>query len=481
MSFVRSDGMRGEGEGARTRTAAVPARFGRPGRATGRFSSTAWAISWGYWWRRLVGYLLFDLLLLACASVILIHGYNDQLPSGSFWGPLLLAPADGVSVTASMPNRANPADLRYVVTVPPAAARSFPLGADLLDLWPLAVVVGTVEALGLLGFFDEQRRVRRALAPLNDLALRAEELGRAGSLGGSQIQTLEQAIDRASVDEPRVSTGDQDLASIEVALNGLLRRMHEAKLQQMRFVNDASHELRTPIAVVQGYVNMLDRWGKSDPEVLDESIHALKQESAHMQELVEQLLFLARGDSGRNDLNLVRANLASLAREVWEESRMIDAEHEYSREFGDAACADASFEAVVDVAMVKQCLRILVQNARKYSSAGSCISLDVDVAGAGATGAGASSADATGAGHVAHGDGVLLRVRDEGIGMTQASATHVFDRFYRAENVRDSRQHGSGLGLSIAKWIVERHGGSIGLVSREGVGSCFTMYLPRQG
>ena len=94
------------------------------------------------------------------------------------------------------------------------------------------------------------RRVRRTMAPLNDLALRVDELGRM-QLSGGKMETLEQAIERASVDSPSVTTGDADLASIEVALNRLLRQMQEAKLQQMRFVNDASHELRTPIAVIQ--------------------------------------------------------------------------------------------------------------------------------------------------------------------------------------------------------------------------------------
>ncbi len=126
------------------------------------------------------------------------------------------------------------------------------------------------------------RRVRRTMAPLNDLALRVDELGRM-QLSGGKMETLEQAIERASVDSPSVTTGDADLASIEVALNRLLRQMQEAKLQQMRFVNDASHELRTPIAVIQGYVNMLDRWGKDDPDVLAESIASLKAESEHMQ------------------------------------------------------------------------------------------------------------------------------------------------------------------------------------------------------
>ena len=176
------------------------------------------------------------------------------------------------------------------------------------------------------------RRVRRTMAPLNDLALRVDELGRM-QLSGGKMETLEQAIERASVDSPSVTTGDADLASIEVALNRLLRQMQEAKLQQMRLVNDASHELRTPIAVIQGYVNMLDRWGKDDPAVLAESIASLKAESEHMQELVEQLLFLARGDAGRTALHRVDTNLAALVGEVCEESQMIDVEHAYRLAF----------------------------------------------------------------------------------------------------------------------------------------------------
>ena len=114
----------------------------------------------------------------------------------------------------------------------------------------------------------------------------------------------------------RISTGDKDLQSIEVALNNLLARMQESKRQQARFVSDASHELRTPISVIQGYVNMLDRWGKEDEAVLNESIEALKNESDHMKDLIEQLLFLARGDSGRNTLKLVEVDLNDLVQEA---------------------------------------------------------------------------------------------------------------------------------------------------------------------
>ncbi len=136
------------------------------------------------------------------------------------------------------------------------------------------------------------------------------------------MENLEQAISHISPDdaEQGIHTGDKDLQSIEIALNNLLKSMKENEKRQMRFVSDASHELRTPIAVIQGYVNMLDRWGKEDEQVLTESIEALKNESQHMKDLVEQLLFLARGDSGRNTLNKVKLDLNQMVSEVWEES-----------------------------------------------------------------------------------------------------------------------------------------------------------------
>lgn len=392
-----------------------------------RVTSIARAINWGYMWRRLMSYVWLDLLLMVIAAAILVYGYNQTLPDGAFtagWIPgvavhgMSLVPARGWDL----------ATLTYTVELA-RTTKTFPLAQDLVTLWPL-----------------------------NDLALRVDELGRM-QLSGGKMETLEQAIVRASVDSPSVATGDADLASIEVALNRLLRQMQEAKLQQMRFVNDASHELRTPIAVIQGYVNMLDRWGKDDPDVLAESIASLKAESEHMQELVEQLLFLARGDAGRTVLRRAHTNLAALVSEVCEESQMIDAAHTYRLAFDAALVSDPRCAAPVDVALVKQALRVIVQNAAKYSDAGTPISFGV------APDAGAGTID--------------ISVEDEGIGMNQESAAHAFERFYRADNARDAGAQGSGLGLAIAKWIVDSHGGVIGVTSVEGVGSRFTIRLPR--
>ena len=396
-----------------------------------RFSSIARSISWSYWWRRLLNWIFLDVLVVVGAYSCW-HVANRELPTV----------VDGPAIEATLDFSA-----------------FFAFAEPFL---PLVFFVLLWELVDLLGVFGETRRVRRKLQPLQDLAVAAEAIGQAAVIdpmatGTDKMATLEQAIARASVDSPTVTTGDQDLRSIEVALNGLLRQMQEAKLQQMRFVNDASHELRTPIAVIQGYVNMLDRWGKTDERVLDESIEALKLESDHMQELVEQLLFLARGDSGRNTLQRTQLNLASVVQEVWEESVMIDETHIYRCTVSDADAVSARFLINGDLAMIKQSMRIIVQNAEKYSPDGSAITLSV-------------TADA---GHVGY------IVQDEGIGMSQKDAAHAFERFYRADGARNETNEGSGLGLSIAKWIVDAHGGTIDVLSREGVGTRFTVMLPR--
>lgn len=422
-----------------------------------RSTSIAWHIAWGFWWRRLVRWLLVDALVLLAVLLALWVGYARELPAAALSYGIL--PGEGVSLgTSWAPATSGLQGLRLSVVGAGASARLFPLGADLALMWPAAAVLLLFEALSLLGIFSEVRRVRRHLQPLNSLALHAEALGSRDIMDASKIESLEQAIERASVDSPQIKTGVDDLASIEVALNGLLRQMQEAKLQQIRFVSDASHELRTPIAVIQGYVNMLDRWGKDDREVLEESVAALKAEGAHMQELVEQLLFLARGDSGRNTLERAPVNLASLVAEVAEESAMIDADHSYDLSFdARAAAADDGYVVVGDASLLKQSIRVMVQNAARYSPAGTTVTLGVE----------------------RDGQSVGYQVRDRGIGISPEDAPHVFERFWRSEAAREASKEGTGLGLAVARWIVDEHGGTIELVSHEGVGTRFAVRIPR--
>ena len=429
-------------------------------------SSTAGVITWGFWWRKLMNYVGFNLFLLVIIALVFIYTYNQHVPQGTFYLGFFPTETHSISFIGFTFLHGLPS-LKYLVHGPTFGAKIFDLGVDLARFWPLYIAILIWETIDLLSFFGDMRRVRRALQPLNTLALKADQLVNADVLAADKttsdtlvksekIRSLEQAIEEANINAPKIQTGDQDLASIEIALNKLLRRMQEAKLQQMRFVNDASHELRTPIAVIRGYTDMLDRWGKTDEAVLDESIAALKSESEHMHDLVEQLLFLARGDAGRNTLTKTKLNLARITSEVCEESEMIDPDHHYVLKFDQGVLKDDRYQVLADTAMIKQSIRIIVQNAARYSAVQTTISFNVAY----------------------DEETVQVSIEDEGMGMSEAAAAHIFERFWRADNARIESNEGSGLGLSIAKWIVDNHDGSIEVLSREGVGTRFTIVLP---
>ena len=243
------------------------------------------------------------------------------------------------------------------------------------------------------------------------------------------------------------------MLDLEKAINNLLDRMRDSYRQQSRFVSDASHELRTPIAVLQGYVNMLDRWGKNDEKILEESIEAIKGETEHMKKLVEQLLFLARGDSGRTKLNMEIFSLNEMIQEVFEESAMIDTSHRYVLK-----CSEDDISARGDLAMLKQTLRILLDNAAKYTPEGDEIILRTGIND--------------------KGDPSFI-IQDEGIGIAGSDVPHVFERFFRSDPARNKDGGGTGLGLSIAKWIIDKHGGYFNVLSREEIGTRITVSLPR--
>jgi signal transduction histidine kinase len=300
----------------------------------------------------------------------------------------------------------------------------------------------------LFGTISERRKVERILNPLEEIADKADELSRI-EFDEEKYVILEEKINNlATEDTLQVSQGDKELERIESAINRLLTRMRESNMRQARFVNDASHELRTPIAVIEGYSNMLARWGREDEKVLDESINAIRNESAHMKYLVEQLLFLARGDSGKTVLHPEHLNLCDMMREIYEESLMIDERHIYR--FQES---EAPVYADCDPALMKQAVRILVDNAAKYTNEGDEILLSQGVQ-----------------------NGVpYLQVQDTGIGMEENAVSHMFERFYRADEARSYK--GTGLGLSIAKWIIDKHKGHFEVTSRPGLGTRIRIVL----
>ena len=315
----------------------------------------------------------------------------------------------------------------------------------------LFVALLCAEALLILSDYGAGRRkAERLLTPLKRMAETAQTLDK--TFDTRKYHDLEETISQLEVgtENARIETGDRDLQGIEQAINGLLRRTHEAYRQQTRFVSDASHELRTPISVIRGYADMLDRWGKNDETVRDEAIAAIRKEAEGMQRLVEQLLFLSRGDSGRQHLDMQRVDLTQIAREICEEMGMVDPEREFLLQ------ETAPVYAKGDAGMLKQCARILTENAMRYSAPGERVTLKTFINDKKES---------------------CLCVQDNGIGMRPEDVPHIFERFFRSDKAR-TREGGTGLGLAIAKWIADAHNASFDVITREGVGTRITLCLP---
>ena len=330
------------------------------------------------------------------------------------------------------------------------------LGAFLHEnmMWwlPLLILQGIVL---VTQFSFGKTTIRRDLKPLEDMAEMAEKLSKKVASETKRMEHLEHAIQNMSAQgQERLETGHKDLKEIEQAINEVIAQMHDFYRRQHQFVSDASHELRTPLAVIEGYVNMLDRWGKEDETILNESIEALKSECEHMKRLVEALLFLARGDSGQTKMNKETVNVNELLQELYDQSILINKTHKFRKKV-----PDETIEVQGDFDLLKQMLRILSDNAAKYSPPDSVITL-------------AAEADASGA--------VRLIVQDEGVGMRADEVPQMFKRFYRADRSRAKSTGGTGLGLSIAEWIASKHNGHFEVLSWEDVGTRVTVCLPSE-
>lgn len=270
---------------------------------------------------------------------------------------------------------------------------------------------------------------------------------------GSDYASLENAITELSpgCGELAIHTGKEELAGLEEAINDLLERTRSSYQSQIRFVSDASHELRTPIAVIRGYADMLERWGSKDKEILEESISSIKSEAENMSRLVENLLFLARGDSGRAIIRFEEVDINALICDIYDEFTMIDKTHEFHLDLR------ADIKAQADASLIKQCLRILVDNAIKYSPEGTDIILRLQ-----------RRSD----------DKYSIEIQDNGIGIKQEEIAKIFERFYRSDPARSRQSGGYGLGLSIAKWIADKHSGFFEVLSYENLGTRISLVLP---
>ena len=244
------------------------------------------------------------------------------------------------------------------------------------------------------------------------------------------------------------SDSQDELMDLTNRINKMLDNLEQSFVRQQNFVSDASHELKTPVSVIQGYANMLRRWGKDDPSVLDEGIEAIARESENMKRIIEQLLLLAR--LGNFGLNVSRFNLMEVVADIADSYKMVDFSHTIVYR-----CEEDAVTVETDKNLLTECVRAIVDNAIKYTPEGGRITIAC----------------------VMRADYAEITVSDTGVGIKEEDLPHIFERFYRCDKARGREKGSSGLGLSIAKSIVETMGGKIDVQSTVGKGATFTIQL----
>lgn len=292
------------------------------------------------------------------------------------------------------------------------------------------------------------------------LIIAAAGIGAFLYLGRTQRQLAEITTEVAAITDGRslhrrlaLSEETTDFADLVTTLNAMISRLETSFGGLRRFTADASHELKTPLAVLRADVEraMTDT---SHPTERMIALEEALQEVRRMTDLVESLLTLARADEGRFDLHREPVELQPLVQEVYETALILGEAQ------GVTVNLPFTTDAVVmaDRTRLRQLFLNLITNAIKYTPAGGKVELGLG----------------------RHPDNVTFAVRDTGIGISAADFPHVFERFWRADRVRSrmSERGGFGLGLAISQWIAQAHGGTLTASSRLGRGSLFTVTLP---
>jgi two-component system, OmpR family, sensor histidine kinase ArlS len=302
--------------------------------------------------------------------------------------------------------------------------------------------IGTIEIINNLEKFDKINDILIALMAAGAvIAILLSFLG--GTLLSHQllrpIHNLTDTITKIKKNglDERVDVPDNgdEIAHLGTMFNEMMEKLQASFLQQEQFVEDASHELRTPIAIIEGHLSMLNRWGKADSAVLDESLQASLQEVVRLKELVQELLSLTQVDSPLQLIQPVWMKPSDVLDKLIKNFSILHPDFTFETDLTDIQ----EEEILILPHHLEQMVMIVLDNAVKYSLNNKIISLHGKV----------------------HHNQLLIEVKDQGMGIPESELTRVFDRFYRVDKARSRLQGGNGLGLSIAKRLVENYQGTI--------------------
>ena len=269
-----------------------------------------------------------------------------------------------------------------------------------------------------------------------------------------KIQEIISSISEENISTKRIKVSEKndEFAIVSEHFNELLDKISFYIEQQKHFVEDVSHELRTPVAIVEGHLKLLNRWGKDDPEVLEESLQASLVELQRMKTLVQEMLDLSRAPQVREQYKDATTNVTEVAKQVVHNFRVLYPEFTFT--FDDDLKRDLWIPIYLN--HLEQVVIILMDNAVKYSLDRKEIILSLS----------------KGEEHVE------IAVQDFGMGMTEEDRKKVFSRFYRVDKARSRERGGNGLGLSIAKELIESYDGEISVTTLLNHGSIFKITLP---
>ena len=263
----------------------------------------------------------------------------------------------------------------------------------------------------------------------------------------------------ASINEENIETKrlivpkkNDEFAIVSQQFNELLDKISFYIAQQKHFVEDVSHELRTPVAIVEGHLKLLNRWGKDDPEVLEESLTASLSEIQRMKTLVQEMLDLSRAPQVREQYKDATTEVVATLEQIVTNFKVL------YPDFTFIADIDTKKEIISPIYRnhFEQVIIILLDNAVKYSTNRKEIIVSLSPTT----------------------EAVEIGIQDFGMGLSEEDKKKVFSRFYRVDKARSRERGGNGLGLSIAKELVEGYNGKISVTSRLNQGSQFKVKLP---
>lgn len=244
---------------------------------------------------------------------------------------------------------------------------------------------------------------------------------------------------------------DDELDQLIKSLNQMIGQLESAFDAQKQFVSDASHELRIPLTVIQGYSDILSSWGKENPQLLEESVDSINEEIQNMKKLVEELLLITRLENNYFTQKFEPADLGELVTKVYNECEMIDATHSFELTRAGHCLVKCN------ESLILQALRALADNSMKYTPVQEKICFSC------------TETEKT----------CILSVTDTGIGIPESELENVRRRFFRVDSDRSRETGGTGLGLSIIESIVKLHRGELVIESTLGQGTNMKIILIR--